>query len=298
MVGLFAWALVSWLLVACGGGGNNGGGNSGQQQQTTAERTSTGQTTTDEVASDVYVGRLITAYRGAYRKGNEPAMIGLHVAKPTQNGTREFMAFVCDGIGPPAGKVGWFEGSMSGNTATATSIGDQQTLEFSIGDEKANGGYTDAEGIWHGFEAPLAFAGAGIYEVSISRSGSQGLDYTGESTNGATFQARDDNEDKVVQGVIVAGNKQSGLHVKSLAQFEESRLYGQGLPTTYTDYEYSSNVPGNYVALLSPGGYYWLGRSGDIREGRSGNQLIALGPAGKDPTGGFSNAFEKSSVPW
>lgn len=298
-IGLFAWALMSWLLVGCGGGGSKGGANSGQQQETTTEQTSAlDQSTMDEAASDVYVGYLTKAGapEGLNRIANVPAMIGLHVAKPTQNGTREFRAFVCDGLGSPNGMVAWFQGSMSGTTASATSVGDQQTLEFQLGDEKAFGAYTDAEGLWHEFFAPLAFAGAGIYDISISKSGA-GLIFTGKSTNGATLEARDDNDDGLVRGVITADYNQYGFLVKGLAEYEESVLRGQGLPTTFSDYQYTSNVPGTYVALVSARGYYWLGRSGNIREGRPGDQSIALGPAGRAPApGGFSSAFDESSV--
>ena len=35
-------------------------------------------------------------------------------------------------------------------------------------------------------------------------------------------------------------------------------------------------MPGEYVAVIAPGGSHWLGRSGNVRGGQSGLNIIGL----------------------
>jgi hypothetical protein len=62
--------------------------------------------------------------------------------------------------------------------------------------------------------------------------------------------------------------------VLSLARLPKSDLEASGLPSGFTDYADTSHVPDSYIAVISPGGAFWLGRNGDVRGGKPGNNII------------------------
>ena len=64
--------------------------------------------------------------------------------------------------------------------------------------------------------------------------------------------------------------------VQSLALATPARLAARGLPTDYGQYKAVNQVPGEYVAVIAPGGSHWLGRSGNVRGGSSGVNIIGL----------------------
>ena len=47
-----------------------------------------------------------------------------------------------------------------------------------------------------------------------------------------------------------------------------------GLGTS--DYVANNQWPGQYVAMIAPGGSHWFGRSGSLRTGAPGNAIIGL----------------------
>jgi hypothetical protein len=61
-----------------------------------------------------------------------------------------------------------------------------------------------------------------------------------------------------------------------LAKLDEAALTGAELPPVLLEFAEDSPVPDTNVAVMSPGGVFWLGRSGDIRTGETGNNIISL----------------------
>jgi hypothetical protein len=270
LAGLLVTSLTLLLVIGCAGGGSGG-----QEEEEKAAA----------AAHDVFVGRLTGVV----------AMIGIDAGEPEEGGTREIRAYVCDGLGPPDGKVAWFRGSSEdGNTANLTSSDGEHGLRLALVEDRAFGTYTDAAGESHPFEAPVAFAGAAVYEMSITEGGSR--DFSGESTDGGRrFEARDDDEDGRFDGRIFddIDEVEVDFEVNTLGSADAEELIAAGLPRIYGQYQNNYNVPDSYFAIVSPGGQYWFGRSGDIRGGSVGNNLVGLkGVNAPD----FSNAFNPNEI--
>ena len=68
----------------------------------------------------------------------------------------------------------------------------------------------------------------------------------------------------------------AGRAHEALALATPARLAARGLPTDYGRYKAVNQVPGEYVAVIAPGGSHWLGRSGNVRGGESGLNIIGL----------------------
>jgi hypothetical protein len=206
-------------------------------------------------------------------------MVGLDVDESDQAGARAVRAYVCDGLGPPVRTAVWFKGSVNaGNTASMTSPGGKETLDLALGDQEATGTYTDAAGASHPFTAPLAFGGAGIYNVTID----ENYRYTGISTDGSSLDAQIDwnaespsggqnEETVVVEGTITtAAGEKIDFRNYALPFVTPEDLREAGMPTTYSQFQDTSLRPDEYIAVVSPGGLYWFGRSGDVKGGTPG----------------------------
>jgi hypothetical protein len=284
--------LAIWLMVGCtaNGGGDGQGGN---KEQASEETITQQQPTTAKASHEVFVGGL----------ADEIMLVGLDVGESDQVGSREVRAYVCDGLGPPLGTAVWFKGSTKqDNTASLTSPGGQEKLDLALGDQEASGTYTDAAGASHPFTAPTAFLGAGIYNVTID----ENYRYTGTSTDGSSLDAKIDwnaqspsgnqNEEEEEEAVAVEGTittaegEEVDFRNYALPFRTPEELREAGLPTTYTQFKETSLGPDEYIAVVSPGGIYWFGRSGDVRGGSPKGEIIGLD---RNFRGGFSAAFDR-----
>jgi hypothetical protein len=235
----------------------------------------------DEKSEDSDKAAAKTAvYFGWLLGTREPAAVAIEVDRAGSNGMSKVRAYVCDGRGEPAGMAVWFGGAVNaaatteqGTNATLTSAGgdEELVLEY-IADGRVQGSFKDEAGARRQFAAYPAIDGAGIYEVSLS----EDLRYEGVSTDGNKLDAKAEEDGSTAGTITTADGKEVKFAVQSLALATPARLAARGLPTDYGRYKAVNQVPGEYVAVIAPGGSHWLGRSGNVRGGQSGLNIIGL----------------------
>jgi hypothetical protein len=242
--------LAAWLLAGCGG----------EEEQA-------------EEQNKVYFGWLLT-------DTTDMAAVAFDVSPPDAEGAREVRAYVCDGLGPPEGMAVWFWDSVNeetvgqlGEMVSFTSPGGQETLQIGyLDDREVRGAFTNAGGRTSRYIAYPAFAGGGIYEVTLD----EDLVYNGTSTDGSTLEGQSSEEGNVEGTITTADGEEIDFFTQSMALASAEALTEQGLPTTYTQFAANSQVPGEYVAVVAPGGTHWFGRSGNVRGGSPGANIIGL----------------------
>lgn len=245
--------LALWLLAGCAGGEE-------EQQQAEPE-------------NEVYFGWLLT-------ETTDMAAVAFDVSPPDAEGARDVRAYVCDGLGPPDGMAVWFRGPVIEEAvdqleevASLTSPGGQETLQIGLLDEnEVRGAFTNADGRTSRFIAFPAFDGGGIYEVTLD----EDLAYSGTSTDGSTLEGQSSEEGNVEGTITTAAGEQIEFFTQSMALASAELLTEQGLPTTYRQFAANAQVPGEYVAVVAPGGNHWFGRSGNVRGGSPGANIIGL----------------------
>lgn len=189
-----------------------------------------------------------------------------------RRGPRTVVAYVCDGLGLPSGVAAWFKGELGDDgTANLTSAGGTETLEIQFSDENgANGVFVDAAQTRTRFDVAPAQAGAGIYDVTLD----SGLRYRGTSTDGAVLDAQADGSGHVV-GTIRSRGERVRFRVSALALLSSGELAADGLPD-FSVYAANALVPGQYVAVITAGARFWMGRSGSVRAGSPASEIIGL----------------------
>ena len=244
--------LVLWLLAGCAGGGEQKAG--GEER-------------------NIYFGWLLTDTR-------DMAAVAFDIGAPDAEGARDVRAYVCDGLGPPDGMAVWFRGPVNeetskrlGEMVSLTSPGGQETLQIGYLDKnEVRGAFTNANGRTSRFIAYPAFAGGGIYEVTLD----EDLRYSGTSTDGSTLEGQSSKEGNVEGTITTASGEKIEFFTQSMALASAEALTEQGLPTTYRQFAANAQVPGEYVAVVAPGGTHWFGRSGNVRGGSPGANIIGL----------------------
>jgi hypothetical protein len=219
---------------------------------------------------DVYFGFLLGSER--------VAAVAIDLGAPDRNGQRVLRAYVCDGFGPPEGMAIWFTGTLTtppsaGHPVTFTSVaGHEQLVLHALNDRGVYGAFTDASGAVAQFVSYVAFDGAGIYQVTLD----QALHYTGTSTDGAKLDAQASADGTTVGTIKPANGNAISFKVRSLALASPADLAAHGLSPDYTKFVANNQVPGEYVAVIAPGGSHWFGRSGAVRAGLPGAEIIGL----------------------
>ena len=221
--------------------------------------------------NSVYFGYL----QGTPRIGG----VAIDVSAPDANGKRVLRAYVCDGLGPPDGIAVWYRGDLEAETfpggqdLSFTSAGGQENLRITaMNGTGVYGAFTDASGAKSHFAAHPAFDGAGIYQVTLD----EALHYKGTSTQGATLDAQAAADGSTRGTITLADGKKLEFGVRSLSLADPALLAQHGLSETYKKYAADNQVPGEYVAVIAPGGSHWFGRSGAVREGQPGRTIIGL----------------------
>jgi hypothetical protein len=221
--------------------------------------------------NSVYFGYL----QGTPRIGG----VAIDLTAPDANGARILRAYVCDGLGPPEGMAVWFRGDLGAETfpdgadLVFTSAGGQEQLRITaMNGTGVYGAYTEASGAISHFAAYPAFDGAGIYQVTLDES----LRYKGTSTQGATLDAQASSDGSTRGTITLADGKRIEFGVRSLSLADPALLAQHGLSDAYKKYAADNQVPGEYVAVIAPGGSHWFGRSGNVREGQPGRAIIGL----------------------
>lgn len=235
-----------------------------------------GDAKTDEEAKSKQAG----VYFGWLLGTNEPAAVAIEVDKPDAKGMSKVRAYVCDGRGEPDGMAIWFTGPVDavattkpGANATLTSAGGNEDLVLEyVSQGRVQGSFKDERGKRRQFAAYPAIDGAGIYEVTLGKD----LRYKGISTDGNELAATAEPSGRTSGTITTAAGKKVQFSVQSLSLATPAQLGARGLPTDYGKYAKVNQVPGEYVAVIAPGGSHWLGRSGNVRKGSPGAQIIGL----------------------
>ena len=208
--------------------------------------------------------------------------VAIDLAAPDEQGQRALRAYVCDGLGPPEGMAVWFRGAVDAQTVpgaqtlSLTSAGGQETLRITALKERGvYGAFTDATGATAHFVAYPTFDGAGIYQVTLD----EALRYRGTSTDGSTLDAQAESDGTTRGMITVADGTQISFTVRSLALASPADLAAHGLSEDFRRFAANNQVPGEYVAVIAPGGSHWFGRSGDVRGGSPGANIIGMDKA-------------------
>jgi len=218
---------------------------------------------------DVYFGFLLGTDR--------LAGVAIDLGAPDKQGLRALRAYVCDGFGPPQGMAIWFTAGVAtppgAQPLVVSSVTGHERLTMTAVNERGvYGTFTNAGGAIIHFVAYTAIDGAGIYQVTLDES----LRYTGVSTDGARLDAQASPDGTTVGTIKAPGGKAINFTVKSLALASPADLLAHGLSTDYTRYVANNQLPGEYVAVIAPGGSHWFGRSGAVRAGAPGSEIIGL----------------------
>jgi hypothetical protein len=184
----------------------------------------------------------------------------LVVDQPPGQANRRARVYLSDGEPEPEGDIEWFTGPVVGTRIDLTSAGGRARLSGEITADSVRGTVTLEGGRHRPFFAVPAGDGAGIYEVTV---GADGI-YKGTSEDGSTLDIRQN-------GSSVAGtiSTRQGTKIDLLA-YDLTRVF---------DYNVKGSPPDKYLAFASPGGRYVIGRSGDVRGGTAGNNIIGLDKA-------------------
>jgi hypothetical protein len=174
-------------------------------------------------------------------------------------GNRRLRMYVSDGL--PGGDIEWFVGTVpSSGVIDLPSADKKAALRGQLSASDAHGTVTLARGDQHPFFAVPAGDGAGIYDIDVSAD----KHYTGTSEKGEKLDLSQTGHD--ITGTITTPN---GRTVTVIAyDLTDVFHYGQ-----------EGSKPDHYVAFASPGGRYFIGRSGDVRGGQFGSNIIGLDKA-------------------
>jgi hypothetical protein len=166
--------------------------------------------------------------------------------------------YFSDGL--DGGDIEWFVGQVNAGKFDLTSASKRARIVGDVTPESVSGMVTLASGRQLPVFAVPAGDGAGIYEVEVTTDGR----YVGTSEDGARLEARKDG-DRVIGSIT----PKTGAPVS---------IFGYDLTHVF-HYAVEGSKPDKYLAFASPGGRYIIGRSGDVRGGTAGNNIIGLDKA-------------------
>jgi hypothetical protein len=197
----------------------------------------------------IYYGRLAKTIH----------QLAISVDPADGQGNRRLRMYLSDGL--PGGDIEWFVGTVPGSgVIDITSADNKATLRGVLTATDAHGTVTLPKGDQHPFFAVPAGDGAGIYDIDVSAD----KHYTGTSEKGEKLDLRQAGHN--IAGTITSPN---GPTVNVIAyDLTEVFHYGQ-----------EGSQPDHYVAFASPGGRYFIGRSGNVRGGAFGSNIIGLDKA-------------------
>jgi hypothetical protein len=233
--------------------------------------------TTAAVAADGT--RTHAVYFGWLLGSTDVAAVALDITPGDTKGTQKVSVYVCDGLGPPEGMALWFTGTSdlsaaSGDKPVALkSVGGAASLSLTtVGKPAVLGTFTGAGGGTKPFAAYPATGGAGIYQVTVD----ENLKIKGTSSDGNVLEGSADKAGVTTATITTAAKEKIEFTVHNLSLASPAALAAQGLSDAYSKYAASNQVPGEYVAVIAPGGSHWLGRAGAVRLGDLRAEIIGL----------------------
>ena len=182
------------------------------------------------------------------------------VDKPDAPEGSRIRAYLSDGEPPPGGNIEWFVGTLRGGRFDLTSASKKARLTGAVGSDSVSATVTLPNDQPRRVFAVPAGDGAGIYEVKVDASGL----YTGTSESGGRLELHQDGHS--VHGTITMPQGRA----VSVLGYDLTQVFG---------YQVRGSQPDTYLAFASPSGRYIIGRSGDVRGGTSGTNIIGLDKA-------------------
>ena len=173
------------------------------------------------------------------------------------SGARLLRAYASDSEPEPEGDVQWFVGPVPGAQFDMISKMGDARISGDIADEGISGVITLPDGTPRRYFAAPSGQGSGIYTVEVA----DDRRHTGTSEQGGKFDLR--YEKGTVMGTITSPDGQ------------EYPMLGADLATAY-GYKDEYSKPGSYTAFVAPRGRYVFGRSGNVRGGTTGVNIIGL----------------------
>lgn len=189
--------------------------------------------------------------------GFERDVVGIQLDLLDAQGRRGVRVYVSDSEPEPAGDVQWFAGQANANTVDLVSASGDARVQLTLDDDIITGVITFPGRRVRPLFALPAGEGAGIYDVTVFADGT----FMGVSEQGA-----------ILQGV------QDGLIVRLVITTPDGRRFEEP-PSDLTrtlGYPEPGNQPDTYVAVVAPHGRFVFGRSGNVRGGFSGRNIIGL----------------------
>jgi hypothetical protein len=172
-------------------------------------------------------------------------------------GQRQLRAYVSDAEPEPEGDIEWFSAPISGDTFDVTSASRNARLQGRIEADGITGMLTLPDGVARRYFAGPAGEGAGIYDVTVA----DDRTHTGTSEEGGRLELT--YRDGMVMGKVTPPTGQP------------VDLLGADLTHAFR-FGIEGSLPGTYVAFAAPRGRFLIGRSGDVRGGRPGLNIIGL----------------------
>lgn len=173
------------------------------------------------------------------------------------SGARLLRSYVSDSEPEPDGDIQWFAGPVPGPQFALDSKSGDARISGVIADDGISGEIVLPDGVPRRYFAAPSGQGSGVYTVEVA----DDRRHTGTSEQGGKFDLRYENG--TVMGVITS------------PEGEEFPMLGADLATAY-GYADEYSKPGTYVAFVAPRGRYVFGRSGNVRGGTYGNNIIGL----------------------
>lgn len=184
----------------------------------------------------------------------------LALAPRDEKGERKLRLYLSNGEPDPEGRIEWFTQQLAANHFDVTSASGGAHLVGDIAEDRVTGTVTLADGTSHKIFAVPAGDGAGIYDIEVTPEGK----YHGTSDTGATLE------------LTQTGSSVTGTLTPNGAEPIQVQAYDL---TRVFKYDVEGSKPDTYVAFASPGGRYLIGRSGSVRKGSSGSNIIGLDKA-------------------
>jgi hypothetical protein len=185
----------------------------------------------------------------------ERDVIGIKVDPPNPQGGRRVRAYMSDS--EPGGDLQWFTGVVSGSAVDLTSASGDGRLQGTLAADLIEGTVTLPGGRVRRFFALPAGEGAGIYDVTIDANG-------------------------ILVGTSEEGGRLHGHQVGLFVHLDITAPDGQVFESHPNDltrafsYPVPGNQPDTYVAIVAPRGRFVFGRSGNVRGGSAGLNIIGL----------------------
>jgi hypothetical protein len=200
----------------------------------------------ETVTPGVYHGRVArTTDRLNFELATDPA------------GARILRSYVSDSEPEPEGDIQWFVGPVPGAKFDMTSKTGDAKISGVIAADGISGEITLPDGTPRRYFAAPSGQGSGVYEVQVA----DDKRHTGTSAQGGKFDLR--YEKGTVMGTITS------------PEGEVFPMLGADLATAF-GYADEFSKPGTYTAFVAPRGRYIFGRSGDVRGGHPGLNIIGL----------------------